>query len=304
MYRRGIYLIYLNIFSFFFAFFLGKANLWLVWSKKGPLTTFFLPFIHIFKSNQLQLCSKRTGITPEGIGCFSIFFGDFSPLFFCFLFFSKRFLCKFEIWFDTVDGWNPAPPRMMIIPIIYRVLTIPGGCLGFQPSTVSQFPEFVLLWFSTALKSVETFGSFCQAESSARSGSKGAGAEARSGGGAAPKQPVFSREDAGRPGAYPSSNCRFIIYRFFPMNLYTQGWGGFKMFFEDFRIISTWSLGGWSNDDKSPVAVQPFSVTDPFSQFTGYKSVATCGSFKTKWAHSKNLKKSRGNGVCSSSIKK
>ena len=66
--------------------------------------------------------------------------------------------------------------------------------MGFQPSTVSQFPEFVLLWFSTALKSVETFGSFCQAESSARSGSKGGGAEARSGGGAAPKQPVFSRD--------------------------------------------------------------------------------------------------------------
>jgi len=31
----------------------------------------------------------------------------------------------------TVDGWNPAPPRMMIIPL----LTIPGGA-GFLPSTV------------------------------------------------------------------------------------------------------------------------------------------------------------------------
>ena len=44
-------------------------------------------------------------------------------------------------WYKhTVDGQNPAPPRMMIIPlfnIIYRVLTIPGGCLGFRPSTVS-----------------------------------------------------------------------------------------------------------------------------------------------------------------------
>ena len=39
----------------------------------------------------------------------------------------------------TVDGWNPAPPRMMVIPypIIYRILTIPGGA-GFCPSTVFQ----------------------------------------------------------------------------------------------------------------------------------------------------------------------
>ena len=39
---------------------------------------------------------------------------------------------------DTVDSWNPAPLRMMIIPlfsIIYRVLTIPGGA-GFLPSTL------------------------------------------------------------------------------------------------------------------------------------------------------------------------
>ena len=34
--------------------------------------------------------------------------------------------------------------------------------MGFQPSTVSQFPEFVLLWFSTALKSVETFDLFAR----------------------------------------------------------------------------------------------------------------------------------------------
>ena len=33
--------------------------------------------------------------------------------------------------YDTVDGQNPAPPRMMNIPMIYRVLTIPGGCLDF-----------------------------------------------------------------------------------------------------------------------------------------------------------------------------
>ena len=40
----------------------------------------------------------------------------------------------------TVDGQIPAPPRMMInYPIIYRVLTIPGGCLGFRPSTVCWF---------------------------------------------------------------------------------------------------------------------------------------------------------------------
>jgi len=38
----------------------------------------------------------------------------------------------------TVDGRNPAPPRMMIYPIIDQVLTVPGGCLGFLPSTVSR----------------------------------------------------------------------------------------------------------------------------------------------------------------------
>ena len=44
----------------------------------------------------------------------------------------------------TVDGQNPAPPSMMIsydYPIIYRVLTIPGGA-GFHPSTVS----IILSW--------------------------------------------------------------------------------------------------------------------------------------------------------------
>ncbi len=36
----------------------------------------------------------------------------------------------------TVDGWNPANQlRLVVYPIIYRVLYIPGGA-GFQPSTV------------------------------------------------------------------------------------------------------------------------------------------------------------------------
>ena len=37
----------------------------------------------------------------------------------------------------TVDGQNPAPPRMMIIPLFIGFLTIPDGA-GFRPSTVSQ----------------------------------------------------------------------------------------------------------------------------------------------------------------------
>ena len=42
---------------------------------------------------------------------------------------------------DTVDGQNPANQlRLAAYPIIYdvfiRVLYIPGGCLGFLPSTV------------------------------------------------------------------------------------------------------------------------------------------------------------------------
>ena len=41
---------------------------------------------------------------------------------------------------DTVDGWNPAPVEVGIVyPLIYRVYTFPGGCLGFQPSTVCRF---------------------------------------------------------------------------------------------------------------------------------------------------------------------
>ena len=35
-------------------------------------------------------------------------------------------------WRITVDGQNPAPPRMVIIPLfISSVLTIPGGSLDF-----------------------------------------------------------------------------------------------------------------------------------------------------------------------------
>ena len=36
---------------------------------------------------------------------------------------------------NTVDGQNPAPPQMMIIPLFIGFLTIPGGA-GFRPSTV------------------------------------------------------------------------------------------------------------------------------------------------------------------------
>jgi len=36
-----------------------------------------------------------------------------------------------------------APPRMMIIPLFIGVLTIPGGCLGFRPSTVSIRLRFI-----------------------------------------------------------------------------------------------------------------------------------------------------------------
>ena len=49
-----------------------------------------------------------------------------------------------EIWWrwwpirvkHTVDGRNPARLNMWVSPIIDRVLWIPGGCLGFLPSTV------------------------------------------------------------------------------------------------------------------------------------------------------------------------
>ena len=46
--------------------------------------------------------------------------------------FKQKWCGNFTTW-----PWYPAPPRMMIIPIIYRVFfSIPGGCLGFCPSTV------------------------------------------------------------------------------------------------------------------------------------------------------------------------
>ena len=42
----------------------------------------------------------------------------------------------------TVDGQNPAPPRMMIIPLF-----IGFGGAGFRPSTVSmEFPGFLNRW--------------------------------------------------------------------------------------------------------------------------------------------------------------
>ena len=66
----------------------------------------------------------------------------------CFLFRgSKRCLSspqlpyggQLDILNHTVDGQNPAPPRMMILSqYLGRILTIPGGCLGCCPSTVSN----------------------------------------------------------------------------------------------------------------------------------------------------------------------
>ncbi len=46
-----------------------------------------------------------------------------------------------RVMHETVDGWSPANQlRLVVYPIIYNVLYIPGGA-GFQPSTVS--PRFV-----------------------------------------------------------------------------------------------------------------------------------------------------------------
>ena len=43
----------------------------------------------------------------------------------------------------TVDGWNPAKQlRLVVFPIIYRVLHIPGGA-GFLPSTVCDFMKMI-----------------------------------------------------------------------------------------------------------------------------------------------------------------
>ena len=46
---------------------------------------------------------------------------------------------------NTVDGWNPASQLWLVVyPIIYKFLYIPGGCFGFQPSTVSLFCAYTL----------------------------------------------------------------------------------------------------------------------------------------------------------------
>ena len=47
---------------------------------------------------------------------------------------------KGNLWYGTVDGRNPAPGEY---PISYRILDIPGGCLGFLPSTVIQVSVFI-----------------------------------------------------------------------------------------------------------------------------------------------------------------
>ena len=63
--------------------------------------------------------------------------------------FAKHHNCVFDrihVWYiqvrATVDGQNPAPPRMMIIPLSIGFLTIPGGA-GFCPSTV-YLPTFTI----------------------------------------------------------------------------------------------------------------------------------------------------------------
>ncbi len=48
----------------------------------------------------------------------------------------KSMSTKKEAKFHTVDGWNPANQlRLVVYPMIYRVLHMPGGA-GFLPSTV------------------------------------------------------------------------------------------------------------------------------------------------------------------------
>ena len=42
-----------------------------------------------------------------------------------------------------VDGQNPKTTKDDDYPMIYRVLTIPGGCLGFCPSTVWMVLSFL-----------------------------------------------------------------------------------------------------------------------------------------------------------------
>ena len=40
--------------------------------------------------------------------------------------------------FRTVDGGNPAPVEVGSLSHFFPVLYIPGGCLGFLPSTVGN----------------------------------------------------------------------------------------------------------------------------------------------------------------------
>ena len=57
-------------------------------------------------------------------------------------------------WLHTVDGQNSAPPRMMIISLFYRVLTIPRGA-GFLPSTAwfeLELPCFECSHFIAAIQ--------------------------------------------------------------------------------------------------------------------------------------------------------
>ena len=41
---------------------------------------------------------------------------------------------------NTIDGQNPANQLIgtVVYPVIYKVLYISGGCLGFRPSTVLE----------------------------------------------------------------------------------------------------------------------------------------------------------------------
>ena len=53
----------------------------------------------------------------------------------------------------TVGGRNPAPVDMVHIPWFTRVLYIPGGCLGFLPSTVSLTKQRIVLYESLTISS-------------------------------------------------------------------------------------------------------------------------------------------------------
>ena len=81
----------------------------------------------------MSLAAKKV-ITPGqdikrlGILVISNKFGSFQLL-------APECLVLLVLW-HTVDGQNPAPVDMVVYPIFYRVWYIPGGCLGFLPSTV------------------------------------------------------------------------------------------------------------------------------------------------------------------------